>query len=179
VAVVRTALYLAATVALAGLLVLAGSFLVAVALLGAAIVLVPGDAAGLSVLALGVAGVLGVAGAAALLVTATRRLDRALLRASRRPDPIEAAIDRYVAGGIDERELEARVERALDPPDTAGTPLRRAGATLRRVGRRPVGRLRPTRRTATRPRAAPVEVDPTTEREVEAEVGTRATAEAE
>lgn len=97
--------------ALLTLLVLAG---VGVLTTGDVNLLAVGGLAGLVVL-------LVVGGLAALRLT-VRHVERRVRRADRLPDPLDELTGQYVAGTIDERELEHRLDGLLDANERRRTP---------------------------------------------------------
>lgn len=112
-AVLRTLVYLGATVGGVLLLAAAVSFLGLIALLGLAALLLVGDASELVLLLVGGLGLVAFGSVGFLLVSVTRRVDRFLLHAARIPSPLERVTESYVRGDIDETELERGIERAL------------------------------------------------------------------
>lgn len=89
---------------------------------------------------LALAGVALVGATAVGSVVGARRLERRVVDADRRPDPVAVAKERYVRDDIDEVELEAQLERVLDDSgdgrSTAGRPTAGwSGSDGRRVRR--------------------------------------------
>lgn len=112
-AVLRALLYLSATFAAVVLLSVALSFLGLLTLLGLVSLLLVGGVSELVVLAVSGLGLVAFGSVGLLLVTVTRRIDRYLVRTARVPSPLERVTASYLAGDIDERELERGIERAL------------------------------------------------------------------
>lgn len=112
VAALRTALYVGMAVLL--VLVVFGllAFLGALAAVGGLLSLL-GEGSLLVVGVVGVFGVVLVTATVGGVVFGTRRLERRLVDADRRPDPLEAVKERYVGDDIDEVELEDRLEAVL------------------------------------------------------------------
>jgi hypothetical protein len=110
---VRAVLYLVAATLAVGLVGVGVSILGASVVVAGVSLLLTGEANAVGFALLAGLGVLTTGGLAAGVVVAARRLDRRLTDADRRPDPLATVQARYVAGEIDERTLERRVERLL------------------------------------------------------------------
>jgi hypothetical protein len=131
-AVLRTLVYLGATLGGVLLLVIAVSFLGLVTLLGLASLLLVGDVSELILLLVGGLGLVAFGSVGLLLVSLTRQVDRFLLRAARIPSPLEQVTARYVRGDIEEIELERGIERALiTDAEVGGTTSRPDSPALR------------------------------------------------
>lgn len=112
-AVLRTLVYLGATLGGVLLLSVAVSFLGVVALLSLASFLLIGDVSELVLLLVGGLGLVTFGSVGLLLVSAAGRIDRFLLRTARVPSPLERVTARYVRGDIEEIDLERDIEKAL------------------------------------------------------------------
>ncbi|WP_318567615.1 hypothetical protein [Salinigranum marinum] len=112
-AVIRAVLYLLATAVAVGLLLLGLSVLGASVVVAGLALLLTGDAPAVGLAVFAVVGVLTTGGLAVGVGVVARRLDRRVTASDRRPDPLDELAAAYVAGEIDERTLERRVERVL------------------------------------------------------------------
>lgn len=112
-ALFRAVLYLATFVAALGLVGVGLSVLGATLVLAGVSLFLTGDANALGLALLAGTGVVTTVGLAVGVAVGARRLDRRVTDADRRPDPVEVLTQQYVAGDIDERTFERRVERLL------------------------------------------------------------------
>ncbi len=164
-ALFRAALYLAAFVAALGLVAIGLSVLGVTLVLAGLSLLLTGDANALGLALLAGTGLVTTVGLAVVVAVSARRLDRRVTEADRRPDPVEELTQQYVAGDIDERTFERRVERLLlgDVEDDRRLVRRVLDSARARLAPRArlASRTRPhTRRVGRRRRDGEREVDP-------------------
>lgn len=113
----RIALYAVAAGATVALLGVTLSFLGFVALSGMLSLLIAGNVGAVVPLAIGGVGLLILGSVGAFFATTVRRIDRFVQQAAQLPDPLDEARSKYVAGDIDETELERQLERVLVKSD--------------------------------------------------------------
>jgi hypothetical protein len=133
-AVIRAVLYLLATAVAVGLLLLGLSVLWASVVVAGLSLLLTGDANAVGLALFAAVVVLTTGGFAVGVGVAARRLDRRVTASDRRPDPLDELAAAYVAGEIDERTLERRVERVLLGKSTADRLTGRLARSRRAVG---------------------------------------------
>jgi hypothetical protein len=158
-AVIRAVLYLLAAAVAVGLLLVGLSVLGASVVVAGLSLLLTGDANAVGLAALAVVGVLTTGGLAVGVGVAARRLDRRVTASDRRPDPLDELAAAYVAGEIDERTLERRVERVLvggstdddRPTGRFARPRRAVGLVRGRLHRRRGRQSPPDRETESEP----------------------------
>ncbi|AUV80281.1 hypothetical protein C2R22_00220 [Salinigranum rubrum] len=165
-ALFRAVLYLATFVAALGLVGVGLSVLGAAFVLAGVSLFLTGDANALGLALLAGTGLVTTVGLAVGVAFGARRVDRRVTDADRRPDPVEELTRQYVAGAIDERTFERRVERVLtgDATDDRRLVRRALGSVRARFdprARLPFrGRLGRSRRGRQRRRDGEREPDP-------------------
>lgn len=145
---IRVMVYSAALLATVMLIGLSLSLLGFMTVFGAASLLLFGEASASILLAVVVLGLLSFLSVELVLVTAARRFDQFVLQTARIPTPIEKITAKYVAGDIDERELERQLERVLIHEQATAN-----ATTTTRTGKNGANR-----RSKTEPRAVEIDV---------------------